>query len=35
MNTDELTPYFCTFLVICTLLDSVKVATGQYYFLDA
>jgi len=35
MNIDQLMPYFYALLVICTLLDSVKVATGQYYFLDA
>jgi len=35
MNIDQLMPYFYAFLVICTLLNSVKVATGQYYFLDA
>ena len=35
MNSDQLMPYFHAFLVICTLLDSVKVATGEYYFLDA
>jgi len=28
-------PYFYVFLVICALLDSVKVAIGHYYFFDA
>jgi hypothetical protein len=35
MNIDQLMPYFYAFLVTCVLLDSVKVATGQYYFLVA